>query len=154
MHPTSLAIPTRRALIGAGAGLLSVALLRPAAATPDAMAAAIKTLTGGAELRTGRVTLDLPPLVENGNSVPCTIAVESPMSESDHIRTIALFNERNPQPNVIVAHLGPRAGRARLVTRIRLGGSQRVVALAITNTGEVWSASTDVVVTLAACVEG
>jgi sulfur-oxidizing protein SoxY len=86
--------------------------------------------------------------------VSLTVTAESPMSEADHVRRIAVFNTKNPQPNVIVAHLGPRAGRAAVSTRIRLGDSQRLTAIAEMSDGSFWSASADVIVTLAACLEG
>lgn len=143
--------PTRRLVMAAGAGLLAI---RPARAAPEAQAAAIQAFTGGAPVKAGRVRLDLPPLVENGNAAPLTVTVDSPMSEEDHVRRIAVFNERNPHPNVITATLGPRCGRAALSTRIRLSGSQRITALAELSDGSYWSDSADVIVTLAACVEG
>src|SRR5918998_6888639 len=91
---------SRREVLALGAGALSLALVRPAQATPESMAAAIKAFVGEAEVREGRVTLEIPPLVENGNSVPLTVKVDSPMTLQDHVKTIAVFNERNPQPNV------------------------------------------------------
>jgi len=100
------------------------------------------------------VKLDIPPLVENGNAVPVSVAVESSMTEADHVRAIGLFNERNPQPHVLIAHIGPRAGRATFATRMRLATSQRLVAVAQMSDGSVWSETAEVVVTLAACVEG
>lgn len=141
--------PTRRLVLGA-VGVLAV---RPARAAP-AEAAAIRAFTGGAPVTAGRVRLDLPPLVENGNAAPLTVTVDSPMTEAEHVRRIAVFNERNPQPNVITATLSPRSGRAQIATRIRLSGSQRITALAELSDGSYWSASADVIVTLAACVEG
>ena len=142
---------TRRGLL---AGAVAVALVpRPAAATPEAMAAAIRALTGGAALREGRVTLEIPSLVENGNAVPLVVNVESPMSAADHVKAIAVFNERNPQREVINVALGPRAGRARIGTRVRLATSQRLVAIAQMNDGSFWSGGVDVIVTLAGCVE-
>jgi sulfur-oxidizing protein SoxY len=139
----------------ATAPALAVALLRPARATPETMQGAIRDFLGEAgSVRQGRVALDIPPLVENGNAVPLTVTVESPMTAEDHVRSIALFNERNPLPQVLVVHLGPRSGAARIATRIRLATSQKVVALAVMNDGSVWSDSADVIVTLAACVEG
>jgi sulfur-oxidizing protein SoxY len=75
------------------------------------------------------------------------------MSEAEHVRGIALFNEKNPQPNVITARFGPRSGRARLATRIRLATSQTLVAVAELSDGTYWSDSAEVIVTLAACVE-
>jgi sulfur-oxidizing protein SoxY len=117
------------------------------------MAAAIKEVVGGAVIREGKVKLDLPPLVENGNTVPLTVSVESPMTPADHIKAIHVFNEKNPQPHVFDARLGPRNGRAVVATRIKLGDSQKIIAIAETSTGQFWSASADVIVTLAACIE-
>jgi sulfur-oxidizing protein SoxY len=118
------------------------------------MQEAIRAIVGEAELQQGRIALDIPMLVENGNAVPLTVGVDSPMTPDDHVRRIAVFNERNPQPNVITARIGPRAGRAGLSTRIRLATSQRLVAVAEMSDGSFWSDSAEVVVTLAACVEG
>ncbi len=145
--------PTRREVLLAG-GAASLVLAVPAFATPEEMAGAVRNFTGGAAVKAGRVKLDLPPLVENGNAAPLTVVVESPMSEADHVRRIAVFNEKNPQPNVITAHLGPRSGRATLATRIRLANSQRITAVAEMNDGSFWSGTADVIVTLAACIEG
>jgi sulfur-oxidizing protein SoxY len=144
---------TRRSLIATGAGALAVLIIRPAYATTDSMQHAIRTFTGGAEVKPGKVTMDIPPLVENGNSVPLVITVESPMSEQDFVRTIAVFNEKNPQPNIGTYHLSPRSGRAYVSTRIRLGDSQNIIAVAQMSDGSFWSGSADLVVTLPACVE-
>lgn len=141
----------RRRLLG---GLLAVTLVRPAGATPESLAGAIHDFTGGAEPRPGGVTLDIPALVENGNAVPVSIEVESPMTEADHVRAIGLFNEKNPLPHVLTARLGPWSGAARLSTRIRLSDSQRLVAVAALSDGSYRFAEQQVVVTLAACVEG
>jgi sulfur-oxidizing protein SoxY len=99
------------------------------------------------------VKLDLPPLSENGNSVPLTVRVESPMTEADHVRDIHVFTEKNPQPDVVSVRLGPRAGRASVATRIRLADTQTVVAICELSDGTFWSDRADVVVTLAACLE-
>jgi sulfur-oxidizing protein SoxY len=136
------------------AGLLAVVLAPPAGATPDAMAEAIRAYTGGVVPRPGRVTLDIPPLVENGNAVPVLVEAESPMTEAAHVRGIALFNELNPQPQVLEATLGPWSGAARVGTRIRLATSQRIVAVAAFSDGSFGQAEAQVIVTLAACVEG
>jgi sulfur-oxidizing protein SoxY len=142
----------RRAFL-AGATLVTVLPLASARATPEAMAAAIKEVVGGAVIREGKVKLDLPPLVENGNTVPLTVSVESPMTPADHVKAIHVFNEKNPQPHVFDARLGPRNGKAVVATRIKLGDSQKIIAIAETSTGQFWSASADVIVTLAACIE-
>ena len=142
---------SRREILAAGA--LALIIARPARATPESMAAAIKTFVGEAEVREGRVILEIPPLVENGNSVPLTVKVESPMTPQDHVKRIAVFNERNPQPNVALFYLNPRAGRATVSTRIRLGDSQNIVAIAQLSDGTFWSDKAELIVTLPACVE-
>jgi len=139
----------RRQLLGAGA---LACVWRPARATPDSMQAAIDTFTGGGVVREGRVKLDISPLVENGNTVPVMVSV--PGFEAAAVRRLALFTERNPQPEVAVFTLGPLAGRAQVATRMRLATSQTVVALAQMADGSVWQQRVEVVVTLAACVEG
>ncbi len=116
------------------------------------MQAAIAAFTGGAAVREGRVKLEVSPLVENGNTVPVTVSV--PGADAATVRRLALFTERNPQPDVAVFTLGPLAGRAQVSTRMRLATSQTIVALAQMADGSVWQAGVDVVVTLAACVEG
>ena len=149
---------TRRQFFGlaGGAAMLGavpVLTLRPAGATPAMLAAAIRNVVGTAVVRTGKVKLDVPPLVENGNTVPMTVSVASPMTPDDHVKSIHIFNEKNPQPNIGNFHLGPSCGRAQVSTRIRLADSQKIVAIARLSDGSFWSASVDVVVTLAACTE-
>ena len=150
--------PTRRAVMiaAAGAGALGAApflLVRRAEATPDMMKAASREVVGEAPVRKGRVTLDIPPLVENGNSIAMNVAVDSPMTEKDHVNAVHVFNEKNPQPNMGNFYLGPWCGRAQVSTRVRLADSQKIVAIARLSDGSFWSASADVIVTLAACTE-
>ena len=137
----------------AGCGALLRLSIRPATATPEMMQDAVRSVIGEAPVKKGKVKLDLPPLVENGNSVACTVAVESPMTADDYVKAIHIFNEKNPQPNVISVKLGPRAGRASFSTRIRLADSQTVTAIAELSDGSFWSDDIDVIVTLAACIE-
>ena len=137
----------------AGCGALLRIAIRPARATPEMMRDAVRNAIGEAPVTKGKVKLDLPPIVENGNSVPCTVTVESPMTATDYVKAIHVFNEKNPQPNVISVKLGPRAGRAAFTTRIRLADSQTVTAIAEMSDGSCWSDDVDVIVTLAACVE-
>ena len=134
-------------------GAVPLITLRPSEATPATLASAIGNLVGAAEVQTGRVKIDVPPLVENGNTVPMTVTVTSPMTAEDHVKSIHVFNEKNPQPNIGNFYLGPRAGRAQISTRIRLADSQKIVAIAQLSDGSFWSASADVIVTLAACTE-
>jgi sulfur-oxidizing protein SoxY len=144
------ALSTRRALLAATGALI---VARPSLASSPAMDEAIRRLTGGAPLRPGRVQIDLPELVENGNGVPVTISADSPMTSADHVTALALFTERNPAPEVAVFRFGPRAGLARVATRLRLSTSQQVVAVALMSDGTAWTRRMDVIVTLAACVE-
>jgi len=146
--------PTRRLVLLAAAGIGVSRLVRPAAATPAAMEEAIRALVGEATVEHGKVKLELPPIVENGNTVPLTVTVDSPMNEADHVSGIHIFNEKNPQPYIASFDLGPRAGKAVVSTRVRLADSQQVVAIARLSDGSFWSDSADIVVTLAACAEG
>jgi sulfur-oxidizing protein SoxY len=148
------ASPARRRMLAIGGGLVATLWMRPGVTAPADLATAIAGFTGGAAVRTGRVTLDIASLVENGNVVPLTVTVDSPMTAAEHVTALAIFNERNPERDVARFELGPRAGRARVATRIRLATSQRLVAVAQMNDGSWWSGTADVVVTLAACIEG
>lgn len=135
------------------AGCGAAILVRPAQATPESMQAAIRNVVGSATVTPGKVTLDIPPLVENGSTVPVSVAVESPMTPTDYVKSIHIFTEKNPQPNVIGIHLGPRAGRATIATRMRLVNTQKIVAIAELSNGSFWSDTVEVIITLGACVE-
>ena len=149
---------TRRTFLGlaggaAVLGTMPIVTLRPAEATPASMTSAIRTIAGEASVRTGKVKLEVPPLVENGNTVPMTVSVSNPMTPADHVVSIHVFNEKNPQPNMGNFYLGPHAGRAQISSRIRLADSQKIVAIAKLSDGSFWSATTEVIVTLAACTD-
>lgn len=143
----------RRFLIGTAGAVLAALPYGRARATPAALQEAIMAVVGNTPVRQGRVKLELPPLVENGNAVPLAITVESPMSDADHVKSIHVFTEKNPQPNVAVFHLGPRAGTATIATRMRLADTQIVVAIAAMSDGSFWRDDIEVVVTMAACLE-
>ena len=134
-------------------GAIPIVTVRPAEATPAMLATATRNVVGEAPVRIGKVKLDVPPLVENGNTVPMTVSVQNPMTANDYVKSIHVFNEKNPQPNVGNFYLGPHAGRAQISTRIRLADSQKIVAIARLSDDSFWSTSVDVVVTLAACTE-
>jgi sulfur-oxidizing protein SoxY len=153
INPTS-----RRRFLGlAGSaalcGTVPVVTLRSAEATPAMLASAIRNVVGEADLHTGKIKLDVPPLVENGNTVPMMVSVASPMTANDYVKSIHVFNEKNPQPHIGNFHLGPQSGRAQVSTRIRLADSQKIVAIAQLSDGSFWSTTVDVVVTFAACTE-
>ena len=139
----------RRRFLVTGGTLVAAPWL-PARATPDAVAAAMREVTGDAPLQPGLVRLDLPGMVENGNAVGMTVAVDDPPSP---VRSLHVFAEGNPLPNVLHASFGPAAFRPQVATRIRLASSQVVHAIAVLQDGACWTASVDLVVTLAACLE-
>lgn len=124
-----------------------------AQATPVEAAEAIKKIIGKAQPRTGRVNLEISPLVENGNLVPMSVSVESPMTPADHVKAIHVISEGNPLPNIVSFYLGARAGRAQVSTRIRLLTSQKLWAIAEMSDGSFWQGSAETMVTLAACTE-
>ncbi|MFM1987936.1 MAG: hypothetical protein RJA99_893 [Pseudomonadota bacterium] len=156
-RPSAASVPPdrtgRRDVLRTVGALACVGVMPPAAATPASMRAAIAAFTRGATPRDGGMTLEVPGLVENGNSVPVSVRVELAPGASEHVRRIAVFNEKNPQPQVAVFHLGPRSGRAQVATRMRMADSQRIVALAELSDGSFRQHAVDVIVTLAACIE-
>src|SRR5436309_16017081 len=127
MHEPTKQSTRRQFLALSGGAAAAIVTSRPAEATPAAMASAMRDVTGAAVVRAGRVKLDVPPLVENGNTVPLTVSVTSPMTAEDHVKSIHVFLEKNPQPNVGNFIVVPRAGRAQIATRIRLAASQEIV---------------------------
>ncbi|MGD0104023.1 MAG: thiosulfate oxidation carrier protein SoxY [Rhodopila sp.] len=141
----------RRFLILSGTGLVvPLVPIHHVHATPADVAALIVELVGEAELRDGRVKLDLPVMVENGNSVGMTISVDAPVAD---VRSIDVFAEGNPLPHVLRVRFGPNAGAPRIATRIRLATSQTVIAVAKLADGTCWRDSVDLLVTLAACID-
>ena len=141
----------RRDFLAGAAGVLALpgaALAQLAPLDPP-----VRALAGGAPLRKGKVTLVLPQLADNGNSVPIRITVDSPMTPADHVKSIHLYSERNPVPNMANFYLGPRAGKAEINSRVRLAGSQRVTAVAQLSDGTFWYDAAPIVVTLSACLD-
>jgi sulfur-oxidizing protein SoxY len=144
----------RRDILQAGGAMALVMLAHgPALASPEAMSAAMQKALGGATPKPGRIKLDITPLAENGNSVPVTITVDSPMTAADHVKSIYLFSPENPAPDIVRFHLGPRSGRARVQTSIRLATTQRIQGVAVMSDGSAWSDSVEVIVTLSACLD-
>lgn len=145
-------INRRQLFRGAATTLTLSALPLSAFATEDDVQAALKNLFGDRDITEDRVTMKLPPIAENGYSVSLKVHVDSPMTEADHVRRIALFAPRNPVPVLGQFHLTPASGRASVSTRIRMAGTQRILAVAETSDGKLFSGSAETLVTLAACV--
>jgi sulfur-oxidizing protein SoxY len=129
----------RRQLLHFGASLGLLSVLPPARGQTHPAAQSLR--------------IDIATLIDNGNAIPITVSVDSPMTEQDYIASIEVTSERNPLPEVFKAYFTPASGKAQVSTRIRLATSQRVSAVAITNTGQHLRAHIDVIVTLAACIE-
>lgn len=145
----------RRDFLASSAAMAATVFVRPvnAATQSDVLKPLVARYAAGATVRESRVKLDISALVENGNSVPIEVTVESPMTREQHVVGIAIFNEKNPQNDVAVFTLSPLAGRARVATRIRLAGSQQLVAVAKMNDGSCWTHTVDVLVTTTSCIE-
>jgi sulfur-oxidizing protein SoxY len=140
----------RRALTALAAGALSI-VVRPALATPEELAAALRETFGDRPILPGRVTLQLPTLAENGAVVPVTVVVDSPMTEQDYVKSIHLFAEKNPLPRILDVQLGPYNGKARVASRIRVADSQQITAVAVLSDDTLWSAAIQVEVTVGGC---
>ena len=148
--------PERRSLlIGLGVGGLAVVgmTLVPRAVLADAesMAAAIKERIGDRATKEGRISLELPQIAENGNTVPIAVEVDSPMTEQDFVKSVHIFADKNPRPAVASFHFTPRSGKARVATRMRMIKTQNVVAVAEMSDGSVYMASAEVKVTIGGC---
>ncbi len=145
-------MPDRRQFVRALGALAAAQLLpAPAFAQSDTFAPLIAAFTGGAATQPGRVKLESPLLADNGNAVPLRISVDSAMIAADHVQRIVLLSEKNPRPVIATFHLGARAGRALITTRVRLNGAQRLMAIAQMSDGTFWSGHADVIVTSTAC---
>ncbi|MCS6931479.1 MAG: thiosulfate oxidation carrier protein SoxY [Acetobacteraceae bacterium] len=145
--------PTRRGVLALAAAGAAVAILPlPASAQLSAGAqAAVDRVRGSRTPQEGRITLRAPPIAENGNTVPITVSVESPMTAADHVQRIHVFADKNPTPDVAVFHLTPATGRAQVDTRIRLGQTQDLIVLAEMNDGSLFITRAEVKVTIGGC---
>jgi sulfur-oxidizing protein SoxY len=145
--------PTRRAVLAGASASVATLAISSVRAEEAGMQRAILAFTGGVEPKAGRIKLEVAPLVENGNSVSLALEADSPMTQADHVTELALFTEKNPLPEVAVFHLGPRAGIARVETRIRVATTQHLVAVARMSDGGFWQDRREVIITIAACTE-
>ena len=149
-------LPRRRFLQAAVAlpasGLLSSAGADAEAGKRQVDQAVVDFFGADRRVRSGRVTVSVPAISENGYSVPLSVAVDSPMTAEDFVRRILVVSQSNPLPIIASFELGPRAGLAKMSTRIRLADSQRIYAIAEMHDGELWSGYGHSIVTLAACV--
>ena len=96
-------LPTRRgALKLAGlAAFAAVLAPRMALATEAQVADEMKKLFAGKTMGAGKIKLDMPEIAENGLVVPINIDVESPMTEADFVKSVHVFADGNPLPQVV-----------------------------------------------------
>jgi sulfur-oxidizing protein SoxY len=142
----------RAALITLGGSFVLITLAPRHAHAGDAETmSAIRDIFGGARAQVGRITLKLPRLAETGNSVPLAVSVDSPMTETDHVRRVCIFANRNPRPLIATMMFGPKAGKAAFSTTIRLSGTQDIIAMAEMSDGTIWTEQARVMVTVGAC---
>jgi len=149
------ALYTRRKSIAvAGSGLLAAlaVLMLPDAAlakTADVNKWLAQQLPGTPS--PGKVTIDAPDIAENGNTVPITISVDSPMTEQNYVKTIIMAADGNPLPGVAIFELSPANGKASVDFRIRLAQTEKVTAVAQMSDGSLWTASRVIKVTIGGC---
>lgn len=145
----------RRTFIASSAAIMITVVVRPVAALAQrsVLTTLVNQYAAGGTVREGRVKFDIAPLVDNGNTVPVEISVDSPMTRDQHVVGIAVFNENNPQNDVAQFTLTPLSGRARVATRMRLAVTQQLVAVAKMNDGSCWTHTVDVLVTVSSCIE-
>ena len=145
---------TRRSMLAltSGAAVALVTMrVTPASADAEAAMKAIMEFAGGEPQMGGGVSLDAPEIAENGNTVPVSVTVESPMTAEDYVESVAIYAEGNPSPEVITFHFTPMSGKATATTRMRLAKTQNVVAVAKTNTGATMMDKKEVKVTIGGC---
>ena len=148
-------ISRRTALELAGGGLIAAYMAGPlmSSANADAamMAEAIKKLVGEGAIKEGKIKLDLPEIAENGRTVPVGVMVDSPMTDGDHVKSLHLFAEKNPSADVASLHFSPAMGEAKAALRIRLGGTQNVIAIAEMSDGSLYTSKQQIKVTIGGC---
>lgn len=154
-NPLNGTISRRRLLIsaaGSGAAMAAMTLV-PGLVLADAasVAESVKARIGDATPGEGRIELDLPQIAENGNTVPISISIDSPMTAGDHVKAVHVFAEGNPRPDVASFHFTPACGEATCSTRIRLAKTQNIVAVAEMSNGDVYMAKAEVKVTIGGC---
>jgi sulfur-oxidizing protein SoxY len=145
------------ALLGAPASAQQSAIpVAPSPAAPPQVTwqEAMQALIGTAQPVEGRITLDLPATAENGNVVPFSVSVDSPMNEQDFVRVVHIFSTANPKPDVASAYFSALSGKAMFSSRIRLGRTQDVIAVAEMSDGKVYLGKRTVKVTIGGCGTG
>jgi len=144
---------SRRQVFGLGAAAFATitwGATRPAHAANDS-ADLIKAFTGGKTPTEGKVKLDLPEIAENGNTVPMTVSVESPMTPQSYVAEVLVVGDGNPRAGMATFHFTPASGVAEANTRVRLATTQTITAIAKMNDGSFFVTAKQVKVTIGGC---
>ncbi|HZQ61657.1 MAG TPA: thiosulfate oxidation carrier protein SoxY [Casimicrobiaceae bacterium] len=144
----------RRSLLRSFGALALVPWLPARAAEDVPDIPALKPMLGGRDVRWEKLKLTLPRLADNGFAVPMKLAMDGPFAPGPTVRTIHLFSETNPVPDMAAFEYPVPVERIEIDSRIRLAGTQHIVAVATMSDGTLYGAATEVVVTLAGCMDG
>lgn len=136
-----------------GAAALALVGVRPVHAALPAIAPLDKWLAGRTP-RLERIKLSIPAIADNGFAVPMRVSVQGPFAPGPYVKSIRLFSETNPVPDMAVFEFPVPIERAEIESRVRLAGTQQVVAAAEMTDGQVYAIATEVIVTLAGCMDG
>lgn len=154
MMRRDLTLNRRRVVVGAlgatAAAALATVFAGPASATPESAKQLLQTLAKG-DPKEGRVSVKAPEIAENGNAVPVTVSVESPMTEKDHVKAVHIVADGNPNPGVASFFFTPASGKAEVQLRVRMAQTQKLIAVAEMSDGTLWSAAREVKVTIGGC---
>ena len=145
---------SRRAALVIGAGGAALTVLgwdEKALASAKEAADQIAKFTGGKTPDQGKISIELPEIAENGNTVPLAISVDAPMTADDYVSEVLVVSEGNPNPGVATFHFTPMSGKADASTRIRLAATQNIVVVAKTSKGEFFTGQKLVKVTIGGC---
>lgn len=125
---------------------------KPAGPNKMSFQTALDAITGGKKPKTSdKINIKVPEIAENGAVVPVTVTVDSPMTDTDYVKSIHILAGGNSNARCIDVNLTPANGKAMFSTRIKLGGTQEVSAVAVLSSGDVLIASQSVKVTIGGC---
>jgi sulfur-oxidizing protein SoxY len=145
---------SRRATLALGAGGAALSVLGwggSAQAGAKEAADEIAKFTGGKTATQGKISIELPEIAENGNTVPLSVAVDAPMTADNHVSEVLVLADGNPRPGVATFHFSPMSGKAAASTRIRLATTQNIIVVAKNSKGELFTAQKLVKVTIGGC---
>lgn len=158
---SKLAAVDRRDLLIGGSAVAAVAIVAASsgralaqekpADKPATFQETMDKILGGKKAEEAKITIELPEIAENGNTVPYTVTVDSPMSDADHVKTLYVLSSGNPGPNIATYHFTPMSGQAFASSRMRLAKTQDIYAIAELSNGNFLVGKRGVKVTIGGC---